>query len=868
MVDHLVSLQKFIGTRLNELEIKESYVKKLLKELESKEKEIDLVRNFDFGFGSMAGMDGKELLGFLSGYVGQQEKLHDGIFQALKSCEEPEKLVLDAVKEFYSENGEMDIGGGTVWKRSCVVLLEQLTRLRPKIVPPDGKAEAARLAREGRAKMKMEEGQKGVVEALGFFLLLGAYALVGEIDIGELLSVFESMGQQREQAEASELEIELGLAGTDPMSTTLDSQEKIDRSMKEELQLVNQIASSFASRLEGLKYFCVGTDGRHLNLFLYQQVEEYGSLYSEVYDALSHAPDPAKLVLDAIPDFLRSQPQFDKSLTMAKVRKSCILLLEQLMTISPQLSPLVRGEALKMADVWRANLGQIYQRPVTVYGFLLFLAAYGLKSNYEADELLRLLGISSQYKASPVLCQVLGLTDKVEVVIQTLIQKTLLLEAVDNIYAYELMDKFQPVRLLKGYLKFFKKIIYKKGNKTKLQQDGAIDREIAVTRTVIKYIAKYKLESEYPPDDLEKQIVDLENKKEPKIVFTQTEKLKSKGKTSSIPHSGVKAEPSASQKDYLGLDNQTFSFSTGPRLQLGSFCISVDGGRSSFLSHEHVEDHDSLVSSSASPWPELKSFCINMDGKSLRLFLYNHEAEHDFMCGEVCDALQFASDPAKLVLDAMWGILCVQPEFDKSLSLNTVRKSCVLLLEQLIIISPKINPHVKVEALKMANEWRANLGQQYQTGLNVYGFLHFIVAYGFTSYYGADELLGLLATANQHRASPGLCHILGLADKVEVLIENFIQRSLLLEAIEHIYAFELKDRFQPVHLLKDYLKQSKKKIYKKGTKSISKEAIDKEIEAVRNVIGYIAKFKLESEYRPQNLKNYIVELQKKKGTCK
>lgn len=179
-----------------------------------------------------------------------------------------------------------------------------------------------------------------------------------------------------------------------------------------------------------------------------------------------------------------------------------------------------------------------------------------------------------------------------------------------------------------------------------------------------------------------------------------------------------------------------------------------------------MEKHDSVASSSASPWPELKSFCINMDGKSLRLFLYNHVQEHDFMCSEVCDALQHASDPAKLVLDAIPGFLRSQPEFDESLSLNKVRKSCVVLLEQLITISPEINPRVKEEALKMANEWRANLVQNYLTGLNVYGFLHFIVAYGFTFNYEADGLLGLLATANQHKASPGLCQILGLQDKV------------------------------------------------------------------------------------------------------
>lgn len=56
------------------------------------------------------------------------------------------------------------------------------------------------------------------------------------------------------------------------------------------------------------------------------------------------------------------------------------------------------------------------------------------------------------------------------VVIQTLIQKALLLEAIDNVYAYEVTDKFEPVRLLKGYLNYSKKKIYKKGNKANLIQ--------------------------------------------------------------------------------------------------------------------------------------------------------------------------------------------------------------------------------------------------------------------------------------------------------------------------------------------------------------------------------------------------------------
>ena len=53
-----------------------------------------------------------------------------------------------------------------------------------------------------------------------------------------------------------------------------------------------------------------------------------------------------------------------------------------------------------------------------------------------------------------------------------------------------------------------------------------------------------------------------------------------------------------------------------------------------------------------------------------------------------------------------------------------------------------------------------------------------------------------------------------------VLIENLRQKNLLLEAIEHIYAFEVVDKYRPVRLLKDYL-YAKRTIYV-GSKSPSK----------------------------------------------
>ena len=181
-----------------------------------------------------------------------------------------------------------------------------------------------------------------------------------------------------------------------------------------DLQLDNPITSPSVCLGDALKSFCVGMDGKGLRLFLYEHVDVHDSISDKVRDALSHAPDPAKLVLDAIPCYLHVHPEFDKRLLLSKVRKSCIILLEQLMTISPQISPHVEEEALKMADEWRANLGEKFHRPVIVYGFLLFVAAYGVTSKYQADELLDHFGTASQYKASPELCQVLGLAEKVE----------------------------------------------------------------------------------------------------------------------------------------------------------------------------------------------------------------------------------------------------------------------------------------------------------------------------------------------------------------------------------------------------------------------------------------------------------------------
>lgn len=85
------------------------------------------------------------------------------------------------------------------------------------------------------------------------------------------------------------------------------------------------------------------------------------------------------------------------------------------------------------------------------------------------------------------------------------------------------------------------------------------------------------------------------------------------------------------------------------------------------------------------------SFVVITDGKSLQIFLNEHEKELDLMSDEVFKALQMSPDPAQLVLDAMEGFYPPhlrkgETEFEGSVA----RRSCILLLEQLIRVSPDI----------------------------------------------------------------------------------------------------------------------------------------------------------------------------------
>ncbi|XP_004302485.1 PREDICTED: protein FRIGIDA-like [Fragaria vesca subsp. vesca] len=161
-------------------------------------------------------------------------------------------------------------------------------------------------------------------------------------------------------------------------------------------------------------------DGRSLQLVMNEQVEKIDSAGSLISDVLHASSDPAKLVLDAMEGFYSSDLDVEnRDLDHLRVvRKSCILLLQQLKRMSPIINPQVREEAVKLAAVWDEKMADTADDDDNSWGalgFLLLITTYELTSNYHLRELRMLLDMVSQPEQVAELSRALGITDKAPV---------------------------------------------------------------------------------------------------------------------------------------------------------------------------------------------------------------------------------------------------------------------------------------------------------------------------------------------------------------------------------------------------------------------------------------------------------------------
>ncbi|MCD7453887.1 hypothetical protein HAX54_022593 [Datura stramonium] len=473
--------------------------------------------------------------------------------------------------------------------------------------------------------------------------------------------------------------------------------------------------------------FVVKMDGKSLQIFLNEHEKELDLMSDDVFEALQMSPDPAKLVLDAMegfypPHLRKEETEFEGSV----VRRSCILLLEQLIRVSPEIRGCVRGVARDIARDWKVKMKATKGNQDEILGFFYLLAAYNLVSSFDADELMILLEIVAKHDKFAELCRSLGF-------VQNLLTKQQHLEAIRYVYAFELVDHFPPTAILKDYLECVERNyvdVFEKESFTAEEKIEAIERRVASVRAVIRCIQDYKLQSQYPVGQLEEQIELLARQKEDQAALSLICEAK---------------RPEQANVNQIRFTNP--STPTGTKA-LNSVSFSAKA-RACSLGHSNT----------------MAVILVNMGGKNLQKFLNKHLKEHKLLRNEVYSALLMSLDSGMLVLEALEGFYPPDHQEEEiGFHCNIIRQSCIVLLEQLMELSPGIKPEAKLEASKLAFAWKAKMMAEMENHLAILGFLLLVGCYRLASAFDKDELESLYHKVAHHVNTSEIRHVLGISD--------------------------------------------------------------------------------------------------------
>ncbi|CAN6449692.1 unnamed protein product [Victoria cruziana] len=282
-----------------------------------------------------------------------------------------------------------------------------------------------------------------------------------------------------------------------------------------------------------LKQLCEEMDATGLLDFISENRKVLSAIREEVPVALKSATNPAQLVLDSLEGFYppgQTTPPGDKrDGALLGLRRSCILLLESLAPLStgstpdadhPVITPGIKQQAKAIADEWKPKLADVDAdaangNSLEVQAFLQLLATFNISSDFDEDELCKLVLAVSRRKQTPELCHALGLAHKMPGVIESLTNSGRQIDAVNFIYAFKLTETFPPVPLLKTYLKDVRRASQGKGG---IAGSGAVQndvnaKELAALKAVIKCIEEHKLEADYPLAPLQKRLAQLDKAK-------------------------------------------------------------------------------------------------------------------------------------------------------------------------------------------------------------------------------------------------------------------------------------------------------------------------------------------------------------------
>nr|AIN75614.1 FRIGIDA3b-1 [Dimocarpus longan]AIN75615.1 FRIGIDA3b-2 [Dimocarpus longan] len=342
--------------------------------------------------------------------------------------------------------------------------------------------------------------------------------------------------------------VEPAVLGNESESGGATVEDKLPDSMSVESNLESIKTSSENGSVELKVYpqlfkLCEEMNAEGLHKFISDNRKNLAALKEEIPFALKAAVDPSRLVLDSLEGFYHMEmPNVDgkKDSNLLGLRRTCIMLMECLCillanldadSLSAVISEDIKEQAKAIAEEWKPKLDALdvddsNGNSLEAHAFLQLLATFGIASDFNEEELSRLIPMVSRRRQTADLCRSLGLSEKMPGIIDVLVNSGRQIDAVNLAFAFELTELFSPVPLLKSYLKEARKASspVKVGNTFPNAENEVNERELAALKAVIKCIEEHSLEEQYPVDPLQKRILQLEKAKADKKRATEASK--------------------------------------------------------------------------------------------------------------------------------------------------------------------------------------------------------------------------------------------------------------------------------------------------------------------------------------------------------
>ncbi|KAK9070720.1 hypothetical protein SSX86_011122 [Deinandra increscens subsp. villosa] len=275
-----------------------------------------------------------------------------------------------------------------------------------------------------------------------------------------------------------------------------------------------------------LKSFCVRMDSLGFGRFVSSRKKEMELIRDQIPVALAECADPARFVLEAISEVF---PVDKRTVCMNDLSWACVLILESLIPVMMDpilgksrvlVTPSVKKSAKEIAEKWKESLdergGIENTKPTDAHTFIQHLLTFGIVNDEDLGFYRKLVVGSAWRKQMPKLALSVGLAGQMPDMIEELISKGQQVDAVHFVHEVGLVDRFPPVSLLKSFLKDAKTAatsILEDSKNSSRAVHLAARKEQSALKAVIKCIEEYKLEDEFPPENLKKRLEQLEKVK-------------------------------------------------------------------------------------------------------------------------------------------------------------------------------------------------------------------------------------------------------------------------------------------------------------------------------------------------------------------